>query len=269
MHAESGTERAEFYRQLEEAGRLRKYAYSIAESKHHGHFERKDYIAFALFNRCLQTHEATEVVVRRSLVDDAWVLVRALVEHVVNSVYMLCVADAATADNFNDYHDYHAYEVLLALKRTDEVALRALVSVEYEEKSRVRFESVRNRFDNKRGEKWCVDDALYKRADKIDLFISNQSGEKRSDFLWLVNSLWRYASGYTHGSAGALSDQLEEKGEEVRIHRKNSYAEASKVLVAANSALYYVLLPIDVRLGGKHAVELNRQMGSWLHGGLP
>lgn len=50
---------------------------------------------------------------RQSLIDDVWVLVRALVEHTVNAVYMLHVADAGTADNFNDYQDYVAYKVLL------------------------------------------------------------------------------------------------------------------------------------------------------------
>lgn len=264
IDAQSGTDKAEFHRQLEEATRLREYAYSIAEGKHHGHFERKDYIAFALFNRCLQTHEATELVARQSLIDDVWVLVRALVEHAVNAVYMLYVADAATADNFNDYQVYLAYKVLLDLKGTDEPTLRKLVSAEEEQEGRVRFEKVRDRFDDKRGDKWCADDALYKRAAQVDRVISQQSGEKRSEFLWLVNSLWRYASGYTHGTAGALSDQLEDKGEEVFIRRKPTYSEAAKAMLSANSALYHVLLPIDIRLGAKHAAELNHRFNQWL-----
>jgi hypothetical protein len=266
MQAQADADKNEFQRQLEEAHKLREFAYSIAEGKHHGNFERKDYIAFALFNRCLQTHEATEIVARQSLIDDVWVLVRALVEHAVNAVYMLYVADAATADNFNDYQDYLAYKVLLDLKGTDEPTLRTLVSAEEEEKGRVRFEKVRGRFDDKRGDKWCADDALYKRAAKVDWIISQQAGEKRSDFLWLVNSLWRYASGYTHATAGSLSDQLEERDEEVVIRRKYTYSEAAKAVLSANSALYHVLLPLDVRLGGKNAAELNRRMGAWLAG---
>ncbi len=266
MNAQADANKAEFQRQLEEAVRLREFAYSIAEGKHHGHFERKDYIAFALFNRCLQTHEAAELVVRQSLIDDTWVLVRTLVEHAVNAAYMLYVADAQTADNFNDYQDYLAYIVLLDLKSTDEPMLRTLVSLEQEEKCRLRFEEVRDRFDGKRGDKWCPDDALHKRAAKVDAAVSHQLGEKRTDLLWLVNTLWRYASGYTHGMAGPLSDQLEERGEEVWIKRKPTYGEAAKAMQSANSALYLVLLPMDARLGGKNAAELNRRFGAWVAG---
>lgn len=266
MNGQVDADRAEFERQLQEAKHLREFAYVIAEGKHDGHFERKDYIAFALFNRCLQTHEAVELVVRQSLIDDAWVLLRALVEHTVNAVYMLYVADSQTADAFSDYRDYVAYKVLLDLKGTDEPMLRQLVPPEDEEKSRLRFESVRIQFDNKRGDKWCVDDALYKRAAKIDQAVSQQTGEKRSDLLWLVNTLWRYASEFTHGMARPLSDHFEEKEETVVIRRKPTYAEAANAMRSANSALYQVVLPIDVRLGGKNAAELNRRFQAWVTG---
>ena len=266
MHTHAEADEIEFHRQLEEAHHLREFAYSIAEGKHHGNFERKDYIALALFNRCLQTHEASEIVARQSLIDDVWVLVRALVEYTVNTVYMLTVADAATADNFNDYQDYMAYKVLLDLKETDAPMLRKLVSAEEEEKGRLRFEKVRAQFDDKRGDKWCADDALYKRAAKVDAALSWQLGEARSDLLWLVNTLWRYASGYSHGMAGPLSDHLEEKGEEVWIKRKPTYGDAAKAMQSANSALYLVLLPVDVRLGGKNTAELNRRFGAWVRG---
>src|SRR5260370_39824682 len=91
--------------------------------------------------------------------------------------------------------------------------LRTLVSLEQEEKCRLRFEEVRDRFDGKRGDKWCPDDALHKRAAKVDAAVSHQLGEKRTDLLWLVNTLWRYASGYTHGMAGPLFHQLDDSGE--------------------------------------------------------
>ena len=264
--SQTDSNKAEFERQLTEASRLRAFAYSISEGKHHGEFERKDYIAFALFSRCLQAHEAVELVVRQSLLDDGWTLVRSLVEYAVNAVYMLYVADAKMADSFNDYQDYLAHTVLLDLKGTDEPMLRKLVSAEEEEKSRLRYEKVRRQFDGKRGDKWCPDDALYKRAARVDAAISKQLGEKRSDLLWLVNTLWRYASVYTHGMAGSLTDHLEEKGEEVWIKRKPTYAEAAKVLLSANSALYQVLLPIDVRVGGKNAAKLNEMFNAWVAG---
>jgi hypothetical protein len=257
---------AEFKRQLQEAVRLREFAYSIAEGKHDGHFERKDYIGLSLFNRCLQTHQATEIIVRSSLIDDSWVLIRALVEHAVNSVYMLYVADAQTADDFNDYGDYLIYKTLLDLKATDETVLRKEVTTVEEEKMRLRFEAIRTQFDNKRGDKWCVDDALYKRADHLDHVVGAAKGEQRSDFLWLVNSVWRHASTYTHGTARALTEQVKQEDEVVTIKRKYTYEEAAQALHSANLALYLVLLPIDVRLGGKNTAELNMMLERWASG---
>jgi hypothetical protein len=251
---------------MEEGTHLREFAYSIAEGKHEGNFTRKDYIGLSLFNRCLQTHQAIEFVVKQSLVDDAWVLVRTLVEHAVNCVYMLYVADAQTADDYADYADYLSYTTLLDLKSTDEAVLRRGVSVEEEEKNRFRYEAVRSRFDGKRGDKWCVDDALYKRAARVDRAVAAARREERSDFLWLVNSVWRYASTYTHGTAGALTAQVKENAEGVTIHRKYTHDEAARVLHSANLALYLVVLPVDVRLGGKNMAELNRRLETWAAG---
>lgn len=42
MLAQSEAEKTDFHRQSKEAHRLREFGYSIAEGKHHGHFERKD-----------------------------------------------------------------------------------------------------------------------------------------------------------------------------------------------------------------------------------
>ena len=257
---------AEFHRQSEEATHLREFAYSIAEGKHEGSFTRKDYIGLSLFNRCLQTHQATDIVVKHSLIDDAWVLVRALVEHAVNCVYMLYVADAQTADDYADYADYWSYKTLLDLKSTDEAVLRRGVSVEQEEENRLRYEAVRARFDGKRGDKWCVDDALYKRAARVDRTVAVARNEQRSDFLWLVNSVWRHASTYTHGTAGALTAQVRENAEGVTIHRKYTHEEASQVLHSANLALYLVALPVDVRLGGENTAELNGRLKTWAAG---
>jgi hypothetical protein len=256
----------ELTRQLEEAVRIREFAGSIVEGRHDGNFERKDYIAFALFNRCLQSHEAIQLLVRQSLIDDVWILVRSLVEHAVNAVYMLNVADGATADDFNDFQNYLGYKALLDLKATDGAMLRHLVSEAEEEKGRLRFEAIRDRFDNRRGDKWCVDDRLYKRAARVDAGISAATRDERSDFLWLVNSAWRHGSVYTHGMAGALFDQVQEKDDAVIFHRTYTYDEAAKALLVANFALYLVSLPVDVRLGGKNGAELNRRMGRLVPG---
>lgn len=245
--------------ELEHAACVREFARSITEGKHQGHFERKDYIGLGLFNRCLQTHEAIEILIRRSLVDDAWSLVRSLVEHAVNSAYMLYVADAQTADNYADLMHYQRYMDLQALKSTDPAVLRRIVSPEEEEEIRQRFIAVRSKFDSAPGDKWCADDRLYKRAARVDR-------ERGTEFLWLVHSLWRYGSAYVHGTATALSAQMTETAEGVTFQRKYTREEAANTLRNANFAFYLILLPLDVHLGGKNTSEINRRFEAWASG---
>jgi hypothetical protein len=67
--------------------------FGVMLTEHRGEFLRAEYIAFVLFNRCLQAHEAIEILAKHSPADDAWVLARALVNYAVNCKYMLQVAD--------------------------------------------------------------------------------------------------------------------------------------------------------------------------------
>ncbi|HXN23387.1 MAG TPA: DUF5677 domain-containing protein [Candidatus Dormibacteraeota bacterium] len=154
--------------QLEHSAAIRKFAYEKFIGEHAGEFGRADYIAVILFNRCLQTHEATEILARRSFIDDAWVLVRALVEYAVNCLYMMMVADAQTAEDFVDLPKYKRYDNLKRLKRTNENLLRQSYSEEEEEELRQEFDAVSSRFHKKDGDKWCADHNISKRAAKVD-----------------------------------------------------------------------------------------------------
>lgn len=252
-----------FSRQLKEAASIREFGYSVMKGKHPGPFYRKDQIAFSLFNRCLLAHEASEVLAGHSLVDDAWIVVRALVEHAVNCVYMLYVADHQTAADFADYGDYLRYTGIRDLKRTSEAALRVVLSQEDEEKQRIRFEAIRSRFDGKRGDKWCVDDALYKRAAHIDRPAPGTDASHCATFLSLVNTVWRHASTYTHGTSGALTKHARLDGKGFAIGRTYSERGAAQALFSANLALYQVLLPVDQRLGGRYASELAQRWKNW------
>ena len=251
--------------QLGHAAGIREYAYRILEGEHKAGdgFESKDYIAFALFNRCLQTHEAAEAVIQKPLVDDGWVLVRCLVEYAVNCAYMLQVADAETANNYADYSDYERYKEFEDLRATDENLAGQIVSPEKAEKLRARYEKVRARYDDKRGDRWCKDERLYKRAARVDKRISEAKTEEHTEFLWLVNSIWRYASSYVHGSADSIAAQVTETEDGVKVQRKYSEEEAAEVLYSANFALYLVLLLVDLRLGGKNAQEIKRRYSEW------
>lgn len=250
--------------QLRHAASIREFSYSTVEGEHKNNFSRKDYIGLSLFNRCLQTHEATEILVRKSLLDDAWVLVRVLVEHSVNSAYMLFVADEQTADDFADYPNVRRYEELQHLKSTNENLVRQIFSLEDEEKLRQRFEAARARFQNRRGDRWCADDRLYKRASRVDEKISEAMQEEHISFKWIVNSVWRFGGTYVHGAADALADQISETNEAVRIQRKYTCEEAAQVLSSANLSLFLILLLVDLRLGAKNAQIIKLRFAQWI-----
>jgi hypothetical protein len=253
--------------QLSHAQRLRTLSWAIIEGEHKAiegdEFRRKDYLAFGLFTRMMQTHEAIEVVVRNSLVDDGWTLLRALVEYATNSAYMLLVADNQTADDFVDLRHHANYSQLLDLRATDQALVDEMYDHDLQEELRLKYEAVRARFDNRRGDRWCNDDRLYKRACRVDEKMSQIAGEPRTDFLFLVNSVWRHGSSYVHGSANSLAAQMKESDVGVVIQRNYTREEGAEVIFAANLAVYYALLRVDARLGGRNADRIKGQFTEW------
>lgn len=249
--------------QLHHAEGTREFAYSILQGEHKDNFERKDYIGFGLFNRCLQTHESIEHLVRKPMLDDAWILTRALVEHAVNSAYMFYVADSRTADDFADYPPFQQFEVMQGLKGADDRLFQQLYSPEDAAQIQKRFEAVKARFQDRRGDRWCDDDRLYKRARRVDQKISEAMGETHCDFLWLVNSVWRHGGAYVHGTAGALVDQVSETADGVKIQRKYTREEAAQIVFSANLAFFLILLLVELRLGQGNVQEIKRQFTAW------
>lgn len=252
--------------QLKHSAAIRQFSYSIFTGEHKGEFLRNDYIGLALFNRCLQTHEAVEVVVRRSLIDDAWVLVRTLVENSVNCAYMIAIADAQTADDYVDYAKFKRYEDLRVLKSTNESLFSQSYSAEDEDVFRKLFESVSPRFQNRRGDRWCVDDRLYKRAARVDAKISEGMGEPHSEYLWIVNSVWRHGGSHVHGMADTPAYQTSPVEDGVVVQRRYEKKEGAAVLHSSNLALYLSALLVDIRLCGKNGDEIKRRLYDW--GGL-
>jgi hypothetical protein len=133
-----------------------------------------------------------------------------------------------------------------------------MFSAEEEEGSCEQFEAVRSRFQNKPGDRWCVDDRLSKRAARVDEKISQAKGEEHTSFKWLVNSAWRYGGSHVHGIADALTNQASEDG--VSVQRKYTREEVAQVVFSANLALYLVLLLVDLRLGGKNEGEIRLRL---------
>jgi len=249
--------------QLEQSTELRNLSYKILVAEHQGEFLRADYIAGILFYRSLQTHEATEILVKQKLVEDARVLVRVLVEHVVNCAYMLTVADAQTADDFVDYPKYKRYQLVQDLKSTDERLFRKLFSADREEELRKEFEGLRPRFKNRRNDGWCVDDQLHKRAARVDEEISQATQKEHTTFRWLVNSEWRFASSHVHGAADALVNQVSPLQNGITIEQKFDPEEAAQTIYCANFSLYLVLPLVDASLGEMNAEEIRLRRAKW------
>jgi uncharacterized protein DUF5677 len=248
---------------LSDARAKREYYYSIFVGIHDRPVQLRDTIAFTLYSRCLQAHEAIETLASHSLFDDAWVLLRSMVEHAINSAYMLVVADEQTASDFADYGKYTDYKYLRDIKGTDERAFRQQVSVETEEKARVLYEQVRARYDSRRGmDKWCPDGPLHKRAERVDNALNKRVDG--SPLLWLANTAWRIASAHTHGAASVLAEQVQPI-QETRVTLQRIYGpeEAVAVVNWANFALYLISILIDVALGSKNVAEIEKRNTAW------
>jgi Family of unknown function (DUF5677) len=244
--------------QLEQAVELRRLAYEIVIAEHRGMIARVQNLATAIFYRSLQTHEAAEILVRQKLVEDARVLVRVLVEQAVNFAYMLTVGDDSTVDDFLKFPKYWRYKILQGIKAADETRIRNSMSPEEEEQMRQEHEALKPRFKGRRNGEWCG--KLHERAAKVDEKLGEALRTKYGEFLWMVNSEWRFASSYVHGMADSLLDQVTETGGVITIEQKFDDQDAATALYSANFAIALCVPLLDNTLGGKHATKISLQM---------
>src|SRR6266478_331204 len=241
--------------QLEQARELRKLAYDIIVAEGLRDLTMAQRVALAMFYRSLQTHEAIEILLKQKLVEDAQALVRVLVENEVNCAYMLVVGDEETAKDFVKYPRYKNYILMLGLKAVDEVRFRKQVSVELEDETRKEYEALLPRFKNRRGE-WCVDGKLHERTAKVDERFAKFVKAPYVEFLWLVNSSWRFNSSQVHGNADTLLEQVSRRENEITIEQKYDPEDTAEALYIANLSLSLVLHLIDSLLGAKNAPKV-------------
>lgn len=249
--------------QLEQATELRILAYSVVEGEHKGEFTRARNLALALFYRTLQTHEATEILIRQKLVEDARVLVRVLVEQAVNCAYMLVVADDDAATDFVTYPKFCRYKLVSDLRSIDEDRLRKSVPIEREEEIRLEHEALYPRFKNRRAAEWCVDGQLYQRATRVDEEFAQKLEQTYVEFRWMVNSEWRFASSHVHAMADSLLDQVTQLEGVITIEQRFDPEDAASALYSANFALALVLPLVDSSLGEKYASHVSNRTGKF------
>ena len=249
--------------QFQEAVELRNLAYAIIVAEHKREFTRAQHLGLLIFYRSLQTHEATEILLKQKLVEDARVLLRVLVEHSVNCAYMLTVGDDQTATDFIKYPVYWKFKLLRDLRDVDESRFRRSVSVEREEEIRKDYETLHPRFKDRRNGEWCADGQLHKRAAKVDDILGQQLRKAYVEFRWLVNSEWRFASSEVHGMADTLFEQVSRSNGAITIEQKYEPEDAATALYSANFALALLLPLFDALLDGKHSNEVSIRMNKF------
>ena len=261
MNAESLTRNLEH--QKVQATELRNLAYSVIVAEHEGPSTQAQNLALALFYRGLQTHDAVQVLINEKLVEDAHILVRVLVEQVVNCAYMIAVADDQTADDFVKYPKYWRYKLLKDLIGTNENRVRKSVSAEMEEEIRLEHESLRPRFKDRRNGEWCADGQLHVRAAKVDEKLSEVLNRPSMEYRWMVNSEWRFASSHVHAMADSLLDQVSVAEGVITIEQKFDEEDAAAALYSANFALSLALPLVDNLLGGEKSGEVSTRLRSF------
>jgi Family of unknown function (DUF5677) len=249
--------------QLEQARELRNLAYAVIIVEGVRDLTMAQRIALAMFYRSLQTHEAIEILVRQQLVEDAQVLSRVVVEHVVNCAYMLVVADEQTAGDFVKFPRYWNYFLMRDLKAVDETRFRKQVTVELEDEIRKEYEDLLPRFENRRNGEWCVDAKLHQRAARVDDGFAEYFKKPFNEFRWLVNSQWRFAGSHVHGNADSLLEQVSRSENVMTIEQKFDAEDAAEALYTANFALTLVLYSIDGLLGAKNIPAISAQLSKF------
>jgi hypothetical protein len=248
--------------QVQQGALFRELAWKALKEEPTGHFRLNEVIAFALLAQLLETHEAIELLVKKLLVNDAWSLVRTSAECAVNCAYMFRVAADSTVQDFVDYSHYKIFAESQRLKAIDPDVFRSIFSQEEEQTRRKLFESVRARFEKRRGDKWCIDDRLYKRAIEVDNFISNKWNVERHNFLLIAQTVWTWGSAHTHAAVEVVMPRLTGSKEKM-FFRSYADEEAAEALLSGTFTLYMLLSFIDDELGGKNAKAIQMRCAEW------
>jgi hypothetical protein len=207
-------------------------------------FTRKDYVFFGLADKARVTFEAIQVLCDKSLIDDAFCLVRTLIEGIINGAYVAHKGDEI-ANDYAEFPDYWSWIEFTQLREVAPETTDQTSQKEVEEMQR-KHDAVKGRYIKfKRGE-WCADN-LFQRALALDTAASRDFNLMRA----LVNLAWRKASVYVHGTASSIVSRVQETDSGIAIKRTYTSEESAGVLFMANMAMFALVALVDMRLG-KH-----------------
>jgi hypothetical protein len=217
-------------------------------------FVRKDYVFFALADKSVMTFDAIQILCERFLVDDAFALIRVLIESVINGTYVSQTNDQIA----NDYADYPDFRDWIEFEQLRAVAPEITNNTPAEDVAEMlrKYEHIRTRYE--KNQDWCADN-LFLRASRIDALVGHGYNLMRT----LVNLPWRKASTYVHGTAASIASRVRQNNSGVVIHRVFEPKEAAGVLFMASMALFALLALVDIRLGRHHENDWRCLYNEW------
>ncbi len=219
-------------------------------------FTRKDYVFFGLADKGRVTFEAIRVLCEKSLIDDAFCLVRTLIEGIINGAYVAHKGDEV-AKHYADFPDYWNWIEFTQLREVAPETTDETSREEVEEMER-KYDAVKDRYEKFRRGEWCADN-LFQRALALDTAASRDFNLMRA----LVNLAWRKASVYVHGTASSIVSRVQETDSGVAIKRTFTKEEAAGVLFMANMAMFALVALVDMRLGKHHQEQWERLYDRW------
>jgi hypothetical protein len=244
--------------ELEIAKKLAALANEICHGTLHAdnEFTRKDYIFFALADKNFATFDAIKLLAEKGYADDAFVLVRTLAECTVNAAYVGNMTDGI-ANDYADFSGFMNWKEFAGLQAVAPEAVKNTPREEVDEMKRA-FESVKHRYEKNKNMDWCSK-SLFERAKEIDTAVSADFNLLRV----IVNSPWRKASAYVHGTASSITSRVREQNSGIVIHRQFTEEEAAAALYAANLIMFALLAFVDLRLGKKRAEKWRSLHKEW------
>ena len=172
-------------------------------------------IGFALLLRAERTFLSIRTLARMRMVDDAFALVRVMVEKVINAEYILLVGMSAAEDyiqfaafrEWRDLEDLRGVAPSLVPKYTEEQLSRMRTTHDRAKMKMLPDGSQRPRFG--RGNDW-TDVGLAKRAEVVDEMLCNKFSMRASSTARILyHSTYKKSASYLHGMWAALVRSFE------------------------------------------------------------
>lgn len=204
--------------------------------------KRKDLVFLALCDKCFSTAAAIYCLCNHGFVDDAFALLRVLIEGMINAVYIL-ESDDQIAEDYVDYPMFHAWDQFEKI-RAVAPDLATYVSQDEQEQMKVEYEHTCARYEKNPNRDWAKEN-IFSRAKFLD------ARAEYNIFRSLINVTWKTASAYVHSTATSLRSRITEDEKHVNISRVPTKEEKAVVLHSSNMALFTLVSLLDIRLGGK------------------